>query len=269
MKKLGIIGFGQMGSALGRGVSQRQPHREWGAYDKLSENLQKARDQGGRSFSSVAELAEWSEVVVLAVKPQDLPSVCGELKPWAGKKLVISVAAGFPLGRMISLLQSSRVSRWMPNLAASVGECLVGIAHPDKLSGEDAQESLELAQALGGGLILSEKLLHAVTGVSGSGLAFVFSFIQGLTLGGVQQGMTYSQALALATQTCLGAVKLLQSTQQHPEQMISQVCSPAGTTIEGIRLLQNSGFQGMVMEAVIQAAERSAEIEMAELEKNS
>lgn len=261
MRRLGIIGFGQMGGALGRGVMERQPGRPWGVFDKLPDNARKAADLGGQLFEGLEDLVDWSDVLVLAVKPQDLPQVCQLMHPYAKAKFIISVAAGVSLKSLEGWLGSPRIARWMPNLAASVGECLVGISHPKDLSQEDTQESLDLAQTLGGCLLLPENLLNAVTGVSGSGLAFVFSFIQGLALGGVQQGLSYQQSLSLAIQTCLGAARLLQSSKNHPEQLISQVCSPAGTTIEGIRHLQNSGFQGIVMEAVIQSSERSAELE--------
>jgi pyrroline-5-carboxylate reductase len=261
MNRLGIIGFGQMGSALGRGVHAQHPERPWGAFDKLQDNVSAVESLNGQRFSRLEELCEWAQILVLAVKPQDMAEVVQYLKPFAQNRLVISVAAGISLNRLKSWLGSNRVARWMPNLAASIGECLVGVAHPPELNAHDSEESLNLARTLGGALLVPEKLMSAVTGVSGSGLAFVLSFLNGMALGGVQQGMPYQQALALAMQTCIGAAKLIQTNKKHPEEMIAQVCSPAGTTIEGIRYLKNAGFEGTVMEAVIQASERASEFE--------
>lgn len=261
MRTLGIIGFGHMGSALGQGVRSRQPERPWGTYDPVPDSRARAQALGGRPFETLEALVDWADVLVLAIKPQELEHVCSQVARRASQVLVISVAAGRSLRFLQEKLGHGRLARWMPNLAASVGECLVGVAHPADLSADDAQESLGLAETLGGALLVPEKLLNAVTGVSGSGLAFVFSFLHGMALGGVQQGLPYPQALALAVRTCQGAARLLQTSGKHPEELIAQVCSPAGTTIEGIRTLERSGFQGTVMEAVLRAAERSAELE--------
>lgn len=261
MRSVGIVGFGQMGSALGRGLQSRQPQRLWGAYDKLPTGIARVEELGGKPFETLEALCAESDIVFLAVKPQDIRPVCEVLRPLVRDRLVVSVAAGIKLERLGAWLDTRRIARWMPNLAASVGSCLVGMAFAEGLSEDDARENLLLAEALGGGVVVSEKLLNAVTGISGSGLAFGLSFLHGLALGGVHEGLTYAQALDFAVEVAVGAAKLVKEWKQHPETIVSQVCSPAGTTIEGLLALQRGGFLGLVAEAVIASSHRAAELE--------
>ncbi len=261
MKTVGIVGFGQMGSAIGAGILRGQSQRGWGVFEKIHSNAENARSLGGQVFPSLEALCTHSDIIILAVKPQDLVTVGKNLQPFLENKLVISIAAGVTLGNLEKWLQTQRLVRWMPNLAASVGESLVGIAQTDGLSEQDAIDSLELAKAIGKGTVVPERLMNAVTGISGSGIAFVFSFINGLALGGVRQGLPYKQALDFAISTCAGAARLLQENAVHPEEMISRVCSPAGTTIEGIHVLENGGLKGLVMDAVTEASDKASELE--------
>ena len=161
----------------------------------------------------------------------------------------------------MQLLGTKQVVRYMPSLAAAVGKALVGVSLPDDANEYMRHTAERIAQALGTPLFVPEKLMPAVTGLSGSGIAFVFEFVHALCLGAVQAGMSYDAALTGAVTVLEGAAAALRENGEHPVALLSKVISPAGTTIAGVEQLHRHGFDAAVAAAVTAAADRARELE--------
>jgi len=255
---VGIIGFGNMGEAVALGLVRNKQ----AAHVYQTEGANKAKALKNKRLTvhnDLESLVKASSIVVLAVKPQAMPRLLEELAPLAKDKAFISLAAGLSTASFQKHL-GAQIVRFMPNLAAKVGRSVVGVSPGQDCSPAFAQQAVAVAQAIGTAVVIPERLMAAVTGLSGSGIAFVFHFIHSLALGGVREGFAYPQALALALDTVDGAVSLLRSTGEHPAAFESRVCSPAGTTIEGIRALERGGLTDAVMEAVAAASRRAQEL---------
>lgn len=263
MQSIGIIGFGNMGEALGAGLKARYGSElKLGVLEKFPPSADKAQALGAVIFQSLEVLARESEILIVAIKPQDIPGLLVELKPLIRPvHTVISLAAGLKTSYFQEALGTQQVVRYMPNLAAKAGKSLVGVAFGVGLEESRGTRALEIATALGKGSLVPEKLMGAVTGISGSGIAFVFEFIHALALGGVREGLPYPQALDFALSTVEGAAALVRSTGEHPVALCSKVISPAGTTIEGLRALKDHAMDIGVMEAVSAASRRANELE--------
>jgi pyrroline-5-carboxylate reductase len=262
--RIGLIGAGQMARALAQG---------WVARGVVSaENLTAADCSPAaldafRACVPAANLTERngvvaaaSDVLVLAVKPQHLPNVLAELRPLDDRTLAVSIVAGVPLVQLCEGLQSQRVVRVMPNTPALVGAAASGFCRAAGADSADAATVTQLLEAVGRCWELPEPLLDTVTGLSGSGPAYVFQFIEALSDGGVSMGLPRQTALELAAQTVLGAAQLMLTTGEHPALLKDRVASPGGTTIAGLESLERGGFRGLVMTAVRAATERSREL---------
>ncbi|MFP4067234.1 MAG: pyrroline-5-carboxylate reductase [Spirochaetaceae bacterium] len=263
IERLGLIGYGNMGEAIAAGLRAQNPAAELGVIDVSRERLRAAVDTyGAREFAdALPELIEWSELVVLAIKPQDLEPMLGELSRHGKGLNLISILAGTPLSRFTERLPAANVARFMPSLAAKVGKAVVGVSFAEGVGREFRESTLEVARTIGTPQEIPEKLMSAVTGVSGSGLAFTFNFIHALALGATRSGMPYPQALTATLDVLDGATALLRETREHPIALASRVASPAGTTIEGLTALEEGGFSAAVIDAVSRAAARAAELE--------
>lgn len=259
---VGIIGYGNMGEALALGLIRKKLTSAIHILETHPASREKAAKNRKLTVQpSVEALCAASPIIVIAIKPQDIPRLVGQLKPLVAGKGVISMAAGLTTDWFQKELATTEVVRFMPNLAAKVGKALVGVSPGTGCSATFAEQAVAVAAAAGQAAVIPEKLMAAITGLSGSGLAFVFHFIHALAMGGVREGFPYPQALAHALETVEGAVALLKESGEHPIAFESKVCSPAGTTIEGIRALEKGGLTETVMEAVSAAARRAQELE--------
>lgn len=264
-RKIGFIGAGKMGSALIHGIIKAgivKPEN-LGASDIYEPFLNELNSQLGINVSTDnAVIAQASDILVLAVKPQTLYSVLENLKPYINAdKLIISIAAGVPLATYENALpEGTRVVRVMPNIAATVSEAASGISPGKNATSEDLKTALEIFSAVGTAVQVPESLMDAVTGLSGSGPAFIFPVIEAMADGAVLEGMDRKSALTLAAQTVLGAAKMALETGLHPGELKDMVTSPAGTTIQGVRVLEEAGIRAAFMNAVIKASERSKEL---------
>ncbi len=233
------------------------------ASDPSSEARERfARATGGQTVDDNADVARRADVLFLAVKPQQMVRVAAELKGKLGPDLlVISIAAGIRLSVLAQGFgEKVRLVRVMPNTPCLVGKgacgyCLGGTATP-----ADGQLVQQLLSAVGLAVEVEEKLLDAVTGLSGSGPAFVYVIIEALSDGGVRMGLPRAVASALAAQTVLGAAQMVLSTGDHPGVLKDRVASPGGTTIAGLQALEQAGLRGGLMAAVEAATRRSLEL---------
>jgi pyrroline-5-carboxylate reductase len=264
-RKIGFIGAGKMGSALMQGIIKAgivKPEN-LGASDVYEPFLNELKAKMGINVSTDnAVIARASDVLILAVKPQTLGSVLENLKTYiTADKLIISIAAGVPLATYENALpEGTRIVRVMPNIAATVSEAASGISPGKNATPEDLKIALEIFSAVGTAIQVPESLMDAVTGLSGSGPAFIFPVIEAMADGAVLEGMDRKSALTLAAQTVLGAAKMALETGLHPGELKDMVTSPAGTTIQGVHALEEAGIRAAFMNAVIRASERSKEL---------
>jgi len=264
-KKVGFLGAGNMGAAMIKGLLQAGlvPPATIAVTDVRADRLDEiARQYGVRAIAGNAALVSESDVVILAVKPQIMGAVLKEIAPAVdARKLFISIAAGVAthtlrehLGRPVRLI------RVMPNTPALVLEGVTAIARADGLEPGDLETAQELFGAVGRVVVLDESALDAVTGLSGSGPAYVAVVIEALADGGVKMGLDRATAATLAAQTVLGSAKLILETGAHPAQVKDMVASPGGTTIAGLAALEEGGVRHTFISAVERATERSREL---------
>jgi len=217
---------------------------------------------GSRTADDNKTLVEQSDIVFLAVKPQNVDSVLPELRSAVRRHhLLVSIAAGVNIARLMKGLGGqTRVVRVMPNTACLIGQGASAFALGSTADENDAQLVMRLMGAVGTATRLDEKLLDAVTGLSGSGPAFVYLVIEALSDGGVRMGLPRETALALAAQTVRGAAEMVLTSGEHPAVLKDRVTSPGGTTIAGLQVLESGKLRGTLIEAVEAATRRSAEL---------
>jgi pyrroline-5-carboxylate reductase len=264
-KKVGFVGAGNMGEALIKGLvaANLVPAEAIYASDPRRERLQTLDTQYGiQLVGDNAELIARTDVVILAVKPQIMASVLREIAAAVTKrKLLISIAAGVSTAMIRATLgKETRLIRVMPNTPALVLEGVTAIAKSDGLEPGDLETAEEIFAAVGKVVVLGEDALDAVTGLSGSGPAFVAVVIESLADGGVKMGLDRITAMTLATQTVLGAARLLLETGLHPGALKDMVSSPGGTSIAGIAALEEGGIRTTFIKAVERATHRSREL---------
>lgn len=262
---IGFLGAGQMAAALGKGFVAAgviSAERVLG-YDVSAEATGRfVAATGGRTAASAAELLAAARLIFLAVKPQHMPTLLTQIRDLVtADHLVVSIAAGQSLDRLSAGLPSgTRLVRVMPNTPCLVGEGASAFAMGPHCRPGDAQLVEKLLATTGLAVEVPEKLLDAVTGLSGSGPAYVYQIIEALSDGGVRMGLPRDVATRLAAQTVLGAARMVLATGQHPGQLKDAVTSPGGTTIAGLHELERGGLRGILMDAVEAATERSREL---------
>jgi len=261
---IAMIGSGQMGEALVGGwlAAKTVPPGALVATDASAErrDLMKRRF-GVRTGTDNREAAAGADVVVLAVKPQILDGVMKELSPALAGKLVLSIAAGVTIAHLAKLApKGARVVRVMPNTPVLVRDGVSALSFGAGVTEKDQQLARRLFEAVGRAVVVEEKLMDAVTGLSGSGPAYVFLAIEALADGGVKMGLPRTVADLLAAQTVLGAARMVLETGEHPAKLKNNVASPGGTTIAGLHRLEQGGLRAALMAAVEAAAKRSEEL---------
>ena len=264
-KKLGFIGTGKMGSALIEGICNAGIFSPSDVYasDLYEPSLDYLKETVGVNVSTDnTNTVKNSNIIVLAVKPQILRKVIAGIRDdIASDKLIVSIAAGVKLEDIESEFNTgTRVVRVMPNIAATVAEAASAITQGSSASKEDAEDALAIFRSVGSAIQVPENLMDAVTGLSGSGPAYIFPVIEAMADGAVHEGLDRNSALVLAAQTVIGAAKMVLETGTHPGELKDMVTSPAGTTIRGIRALEESGIRAAFMKAVIESSNRSKEL---------
>jgi pyrroline-5-carboxylate reductase len=261
---LAFIGGGQMAEAIIRGLVTGQVCRPDALYatDPVPARCDRLKSQFGvRVGSDNRKAVAWAEVVILAVKPQSFPEVLKEIGTDLSHKMVISIAAGVTIRAINEQAPvAKRVVRAMPNTPAVVREGMTALAFSGECSAKDQQVARTIFEAVGRVIPVEERLMDAVTGLSGSGPAYVFQAIEALADGGVKMGLPRQTAELLAAQTMLGAAKMVLELGEHPAKLKDRVASPGGTTIAGLHQLEQGGFRATLMGAVEAATKRSQEL---------
>jgi len=258
--KIGIIGTGNMGGAIARGLVSDIDSNNLIIFDLdeskaevLAENIKI------KVSSSINDLIDFSDIIILAVKPNSIASLLNSSKNLIKNKIIVSIAAGIKIKFIKNIVDvSNKKIRVMPNTPATIGEGISVMSPDADISDEIIEEVKNILSSTGQVEILPEKMMDAVTGLSGSGPAYVFTFIQALADGGVKMGIPFDSALKLAAQTVAGSAKMILEDMNSPISLRGKVASPGGTTISGIHELEKAGFSGIVMSAVESAAKKSA-----------
>lgn len=262
---LGFLGTGNMAEALIKGLLAAgvlSPERLWGSDPRRVRCDEMHSRYGIHATQDNAEVVGHSDILVLSIKPQILPAVCAEIAPRLRPgSLVISIAAGVPVAVIERLLPpGTRVVRTMPNTPALVGAGATAIAAGGHATPEDLAIARRIFDSVGMSVVLDEEQLDAVTGLSGSGPAYIFLIIEALSDAGVKVGLSRYNALSLAAHTVLGSAKLLIDTGAHPGHLKDMVTSPGGTAIAGLHTLEAGGLRTTLMNAVESATRRSREL---------
>ena len=264
-RRLGVIGAGKMGSALIRGILKAGVLSP----DKITASdvdpvllASLKQDTGIKTTSDNSIVVKSAEIILLALKPDMIRPVLQEVKGLLTKDhLIVSIAAGVPIKAIEEAAGlDARIVRVMPNTPALIGQGAAAFSPGKRATKEDVENVKAILDAVGVSIELSEKHLDAVTGLSGSGPAFVFMVIEALADGGVKMGLPRAVAMLLAAQTVAGAAKMVLETKKHPGELKDQVASPGGTTIAGISALERGGLRATLIEAVEAATKRSMEL---------
>ena len=263
--KIGFLGAGKMATALARGFLNARliKANQLLAADPFEPARKHfGQETGAKIAVSNVAVTKGANVLILATKPDQVAGVLTEISGGFTKNhLVISIAAGVTLAKLEAALPAgARVIRVMPNTPALVGAGAAGFSLGKSATAEDSELAKKLLSAVGIAMLVKESLLDAVTGLSGSGPAYVYQFIEALSDGGVAAGLPRDVATRLAAQTVLGGAKMVLDTGMHPGALKDQVTSPGGTTIEGIHELEKGKLRATVMSAVRSATEKSKKL---------
>ncbi len=260
--KLGFIGCGNMASAMIGGILKKGDIKkeDIAGYDVSQEACSRTKNAFGiRIENGNTKVAEFADVLVLAVKPIYMGDVIDEIKNIIKKEtIVVTLAPGKPLSQTTQAFGGEvKVIRTMPNTPAMVSEGMTALCKNSFVTDEELASVKGLFESLGKAEVVPESLMDAVCGVSGSSPAFVFMFIEAMADAAVAEGMPRRQAYKFAAQSVLGSAKLVLESGKHPGELKDMVCSPGGTTIEGVDVLEKEGFRSSVIGAVRAAAKKS------------
>lgn len=259
--KVGFIGGGNLGSSLVRGFLKAKALRaeEIIVSDSDEGKLSELKKVGVQTTSDNKKLVKGCDAVFIAVKPDIVGSVLKEVEEFSNDKLFVSVAAGV-WTKFIEARTKARVVRAMPNICGAVAEMASCFSLGRRATSEDERLVKQLLGSIGTTFKVDEKLMDAVTGLSGSGPAYFYLFIKALQEAGVELGLSSEVALRLAAQTAKGAGEMVLRTDKSLNDLMKQVCTPKGTTIEGIKVLESRGVAEAIKEAVKVAAKRAKEL---------
>ncbi len=264
-RSIAIIGAGNMGTALMKGIvnAKLTPQEKIIACGVHIDKLQNlSRQWNVRSTIDVRKAVETSEVILLCVKPQTLPKVLVQVRDaFREEHLLISIAAGLKISFMQKTIgKNVAIVRAMPNIASTVDEGATAISWGESVSEEQQRIASSIFEAVGEVVVVPEEQLDAVTGLSGSGPAYIYMVIEALIDGGVKMGLSRDIATKLAIQTVLGSAKLVKTSGLHPAILRDQVTTPGGTAINAIHELESHGLRSMLINAVATATRRSEEL---------
>ncbi|MCT8976339.1 pyrroline-5-carboxylate reductase [Clostridium sp. CX1] len=260
-KKVGFLGCGNMAQAIIGGIirSKLVNCDNVAASGVREEQLRKIKEKYGiRATDDNKELAQFSDILFLAVKPEKYEIVAEEIKEAIKDEIIIvTMAPGISTKDMeVFFDKKIKVVRTMPNTPALVGEGMTAVCHNDEICKEELEQVIKILESFGKVQIIDEKLMDVIPAVSGSSPAYVYMFIEALAEGGVLRGLTWDQAYKLAAQAVLGSAKMVLETGEHPAVLRDKVCSPGGTTIASVYSLEKNNFKGTIIEAMEKCTEK-------------
>ena len=259
--RIGIVGYGNMGSAFAKALSKSVERENITVFEISSDRREKALEEGFAVARDLYFLVEGSDLILLAVKPKDLKGVLEEIKGAIGGRILVSIAAGVDIGSVEDVVgKDKKVVRMMPNINVLVGRGTIAVAWNEVISEEELSKVLNIFSACGSLYEVPEDLFDSFTALAGSSPAFIFSFVDALAMAGVKEGFSYEVALRIVLDTISGSAQLLKELGGNPNEWITKVTSPGGTTVEGIAYLERKGFKGIVMRCVERTSEKAKKL---------
>ena len=258
--KIGFIGAGNMGGAIIGGIVKNCISNDVIVYDKSAEGLVKISEKFGvKTAKDNIEVIKESDVIFFAVKPNVLYNVIDEIKDYVDEeKVIVSIVAGQSMEKIETAFEKNiKLIRVMPNTPALVGEGMSALCKNVNVKDSDMQAVLNIFKGIGVAEEVSEYMMDAVTAVSGSSPAYVFMFIEAMADAAVMGGMPREKAYTFAAQAVIGSAKMVLETGKHPGELKDMVCSPGGTTIEAVKVLEKEGFRSSVIEAMKACIDKS------------
>ena len=247
-----------MGGAITTALSKKEEYEVF-LYERTTEKAKALLDECHITLLSSISEATDMDVVIIALKPQNLPSFYEKLAPLS-PSLFISICAGVDLNALKENLKSDSVIRFMPNIGAKVGKSVTAVATEEGCDPKLVELSMDIARSFGDAFLLDESLFSAFIGISGSAIAFVFDFMHNIAMAGVREGIPYNKALSIVSGTLESAALLQKATGKGAIELETMVCSPRGTTIEGVKTLTEGGFASIVQDAVEATVRKSEEM---------
>lgn len=264
MKKIGFIGAGNMGGAILGGIlnSKMIDNDHIMASAKSDRTLDKIKSNYNVNVTKNSkEVVEFSDLIVIGVKPDIYDEILEEIKDLIDDKIIITIAAGKTIEAMEKIIgDDKKIVRTMPNTPSLVGEGMTSLSPNKNISEEELSFVKSIFDSLGKSEVVKEDLIHAVIGASGSSTAYAFMFIEAIADGAVRAGMPRDKAYTFAAQGVLGAAKMVLDTEKHPGELKDMVCSPGGTTIEAVKVLEEEKFRGAVLKAIDSCVKKSIEM---------
>ena len=263
---IGIIGAGNMGSAILRGIVEADyvKARQIIAFDVSSRRMRELEEDlpGIMRAGDALEVAERADLIILAVKPIYIQEVINEIRSGLNGKAVLSIAAGWTVSMLEKALAGTGATllRVMPNTPALVGEGMTALCDESTFSKEDFEYAKGIFDAIGKTRVLPERLFDGVVAISGSSPAYVYMMIEAMADAGVREGLPRIYAYEMAAQSVLGSALMVLSSGTHPAALKDAVCSPGGTTIEAVEELERKGFRAAIMDAMKACAEKSRQM---------
>lgn len=262
--KIGFIGAGKMASAMMKGIIAKGLYTkdEIIACNRGAETRNRvSKELGVKVYENVSDVVDKTDFIVLAVKPYQIEGILATNSVDSfTNKLVVSIAAGVKISTLEGYVPDAKIVRVMPNVCCTVLKSASSYTLGSKATAEDGEKVKEMLEAIGIAFEVKEKDIDAVTGLSGSSPAYMFMVIDALADGGVLMGLPRDMAIKLAAQTMLGSALTVLETGTHPDELKDSVCSPGGTTIEGVKVLEDYGMRAAFISAVQASAERSKEL---------
>ncbi len=255
--RLGVVGYGSMGSSFAKGL--KDSTEEIMIYEVKEERKIKALEEGFGVAKNLKFLVDGSDFILLAVKPKDAKDVLYEIKDTLDGKVLVSIVAGLSIEEIQKVVGKRKVIRTMPNINVIVQRGTIAYACSQEVK-EEREKFIETFSSCGDLYQIDEGLMDSFTALAGSGPAFVFKFVSALILAGIREGFSYELARDITLSLLIGSCETLKSSDKHPEDWIVKVTSPAGTTIEGIKVLEERGFSGIIMECISATAKRAKKL---------
>jgi pyrroline-5-carboxylate reductase len=260
-KQIGVIGTGNMGGAIIKGAASANLNVDIIIFDTDKSKINSF--ETGTSITvaeSAEELIRVSDIIILAVKPDTILTISSLLKNFKG--VIISIAAGISINSISNTAgNDKKIIRAMPNTPVTTGCGMTVLSHSSSVNPDEIQYVRSIFSAIGEVLVMDEKHMNAVTAISGSGPAYIFTFIQAMADAGVKLGIPRAESLILAGQTILGSAKMFLDKKENPIMLRDKVTSPGGTTIAALHILEKAGFSGIIIDAIETAANRAKELD--------
>ncbi len=266
MKKIGIIGVGNMGESIVKALLKKGVKKESIIFSEVKKERARAVRKifGIKEAKKPGELVSNTDYIILSVKPQDSKTVLTEIAPFldAGK-IIITIMAGITTSNILSIVgKPVKIVKAMPNICVKVGDGVIGIAHNKIVKKEEVKKVKDIFEPLGQVIEIGEELMDAMTALGASGPAFFLLFLEAMIDAGLKIGIPREKARVISTQVVKGTLKMLAEEGMHPTVMRDMITSPGGTTISGIAVLEEKAFKGIIIEAIERASRRAKELSL-------